>query len=143
MIETRQKTRASWPKLESAFRRQTRAVDVLIVAGSSLVNTHEARDTLRPKIAPLDSEPQSGSPLGRRPFNMVVETDFIASDGFCRIQWDEHHGDSSTLEITVEGDSDSAEHRTLTITGSSEISQFFALIDQIRGKAMSDIPATP
>jgi hypothetical protein len=66
---------------------------------------------------------------------MIVEHDFIASDGFCRIKWDEHHGNSSKLEITVKGDSSGDDHRTMTITGSIEIEEFFALVDKIRGKA--------
>jgi hypothetical protein len=62
----------------------------------------------------------------------VVESELYGL-GYCRVEYDEHHGDSSTLTIEIDNSGATREKlKSLTIYGSIEIGEFFNLIDRIR-----------
>jgi hypothetical protein len=62
----------------------------------------------------------------------VVESE-LNGCGYCRVEYDEHHGDSSTLSIEIDNSGATGEElKSLTIYGSIEIAEFFNLIDRVR-----------
>jgi hypothetical protein len=64
----------------------------------------------------------------------TVESDLLGC-GYCRIERKGRGGTSDRLEITIEDGVTGDGVKTLTIAGSIEIEEFFALIDQIQAQA--------
>jgi hypothetical protein len=55
--------------------------------------------------------------------------------GFARVEYHEHHGDSSTLKIEVDNSGcDGIKDKSIEVCGSAEIAILFRMLDLVRGK---------